>query len=275
MHPMTYLDPIHWFPTKPELLDVLVLLPSYRGPHARTRALLEDLSACGATIIPSYHCSDVALHRNLVAGRGLQILNEFDRLRYVFWLDDDMVGTVAHVAFLRATSRMLDAAATGLYCKRTDASVLTIKQQAREDPRRVTINTESDLLSFDSHGVLAGMGCLMVPRAKFLAHALAVPAFDHVIAGRKTQVPTMCCSGVCPDESGKFGWVSEDQCYCQGQWQWGNGVWSAPIVFGHMSEIALTPAVNAQWLPNHESSEPLTEPAPALAEVEVLASINQ
>jgi hypothetical protein len=60
--------------------------------------------------------------------------------------------------------------------------------------------------------------------------------------------------------------VSEDQCYCQGLWQWCNGVWTAPIVFGHMSEIALTPDVNATWLPNHESSEPLTDPAPPIVE---------
>jgi hypothetical protein len=266
MHPMTYLDPTHWFPTKPELRDVLVLLPSYRGPQPRTRALLEELSACGATIIPSYHCSDVALHRNLVAGRALQVIEQHDRLRFIFWLDDDMVGTVAHIAFLRATCIALQAAVTGLYCKRTDPSVLTIKQQACEVPHEAKILTTNDLLHFESHGVIAGMGCLMVPRTDFLAHCEAVPAFDHVIAGRRMGVPALCCSGVCPDERGKIGWVSEDQCYCQGLWQWGSGVWTAPIVFGHMSDIALTPHVNANWLPNHESSEPLTEPAPAMPE---------
>jgi hypothetical protein len=270
---MTYLDPMHWFPSNPELRDVLVLLPSYRGPHARTRALLEDLSACGAHIIPSYHCSDVALHRNLVAGRALQVLEQHDRLRFVMWLDDDMVGTVAHIAFMRAAAVGLQAAVTGLYCKRTDPSVLTIKQQAREEPRSTRILSDREVLQIDCHGVLAGMGCLMVPRTDFLAHCNAVPKFDHVIAGRKMGVPALCCSGVCPDENGKIGWVSEDQCYCQGQWQWCNGVWTAPIVFGHMSEIALTPEVNAKWLPNHESSEPLTVPAPALPES--LAAIEQ
>jgi hypothetical protein len=178
-----------------------------------------------------------------------------------------MVGTVAHVEFLRATCEDLRAAVTGLYCKRTDPSTLTIKQQACEEPREAVIRTEKDLLSFTCHGVLAGMGCLMLRRQEFLAHCEAVPAFDHVIAGRKMGVPALCCSGVCPDERGKIGWVSEDQCYCQGLWQWGSGVWTAPIVFGHMSDIALTPQVNANWLPNHESSEPLTEPAPAMPEV--------
>lgn len=268
MHQITYLDPTHWFPNRPQLHNVLVLLPSYRGPHARTRALLEDLSACGATIVASYHCSDVALHRNLVAGRALQVLERNENLRFVLWLDDDMVGTVAHVAFLRATCEDIEASATGLYCKRTDPSVLTIKQQAREDMREAVIQTESEALAFTSHGVIAGMGCLLVPRTEFLVHAATVPAFDHVIAGRKTAVPALCCSGVCPDENGKIGWVSEDQCYCQGLWQWGNGVWTSPIVFGHMSETALTPQVNAQWLPNHESSEPLTDPAPPMTAVE-------
>jgi hypothetical protein len=271
MHPMTYLDPTHWFPSdrfpiKPKLHDVLVLLPSYRGPQPRTRALLENLSACGATIIPSYHCSDVALHRNLVAGRALQVLEQTTGIRFVFWLDDDMVGTVSHVEFLRATSASLKAAVTGIYCKRTDPSVLTIKQQAREVPRRACIDTVHEKIEFDCHGVLAGMGCLMVRREEFLAHSEAVPAFDNVIAGRKMGVPALCCSGVCPDERGKIGWVSEDQCYCQGLWQWGSGVWTAPIVFGHMSDIALTPHVNANWLPNHESSEPITEPATAMPE---------
>ena len=267
MHPMTYLDPTHWFTYQPSLLDVLVLLPSYHGPHARTRALIEEMSACGATIVASYHCSDVALHRNLVAGRALQTLERNEGLRFVFWLDDDMVGTVAHVAFLRATCAKLRAAVTGLYCKRVDPAVLTIKQQAREDPRDVVIATETELLSFVSHGVIAGMGCLMVSRSDFLLHAATVPAFDHIIAGRKMGVPALCCSGVCPDERGKIGWVSEDQCYCQGLWQWCSGVWTAPIVFGHMSEIALTPEVRAQWLPSHESSEPLTDRAPDSPEV--------
>lgn len=261
---MTYLDPTHWFPTVPSLHDVLVLLPSYRGPHPRTRALLEDLSACGANIVASYHCSDVALHRNLVAGRALQVLEANERLRWVMWLDDDMVGTLAHVAFLRAACSELKAAVTGLYCKRTDPAVLTIKQQARELPKRVCFDTELKPVSFESHGVLAGLGCLMVSRDDFQLHAATVPAFDHVIAGRKMGVPALCCSGVCPDETGKIGWVSEDQCYCQGLWQWCRGVWTAPIVFGHMSETALTPDVVPSWLPDHESSEPITEPAPAM-----------
>jgi len=165
---------------------------------------------------------------------------------------------------LRATCVATQAAVTGLYCKRTDPSILTVKQQACEVPTRATIQTEREPISFDCHGVLAGMGCLMVGRTDFLDHCKAVPAFDHVIAGRKMGVPALCCSGVCPDERGKIGWVSEDQCYCQGLWQWGNGVWTAPIVFGHMSDIALTPEVGAKWLPNHESSEPLTDPAPAM-----------
>jgi hypothetical protein len=261
---MTYLDPTHWFPTAPSLHDVLVLLPSYRGPHPRTRALLEDMSACGAQIVASYHCSDVALHRNLVAGRALQVLEQNESLRFVLWLDDDMVATLAHVAFLRLACSALDAAVTGLYCKRTDPSVLTIKQQARAEPRDVVIQAGSESLAFTSHGVLAGMGCLMVSRSDFRLHAATVPAFDHVIGGRKMGVPALCCSGVCPDETGKIGWVSEDQCYCQGLWQWASGVWTAPIVFGHMSETALTPDVVPSWLPDHESSEPLTEPAPAL-----------
>lgn len=267
MHPMTYLDPLHWFPTQPSLRDVLVLLPSYHGPHARTRALLEEMSACGATILASYMCSDVALHRNLIGGRGLRALENDRALRFVFWLDDDMVGTLAHVAFLRATCAVAQAAVTGLYCKRTDPSMLTIKQQAYEQPRAVHIKTGYEELVFASHGVLAGMGCLMVRREEFLAHADAVPTFDHIVGGCKMQIPAVCCSGVCQDQNGKIGWVSEDQCYCQGQWQWANGVWTAPIVFGHMSEIALTPDVNSTWLPDHESSEPLTDRAPDSPEV--------
>jgi hypothetical protein len=196
----------------------------------------------------------------------MQVLARNDALQYVMWLDDDMVGTVAHVAFLRAASSDLQAATTGLYCKRTDQSMLTIKSQAYEDPRTVSVQTETEELLIKTYGVLAGLGCLMLRRQEFLAHCEAVPAFDHVIAGSKTGVPAVCCSGVCPDERGKIGWVSEDQCYCQGQWQWGNGVWTVPIVFGHMSEIALAPEINAQWLPSHESSEPLTDPAPALHE---------
>lgn len=172
------------------------------------------------------------------------------------WLDDDMVASPAHVAFLRDACAALAACVTGIYCKRGEPRVVTIKHYIGESPQTVNVFADDGPVSFVSYPVTGGMGCMMLPVDTFLAHCRTVPSFMQLDGTGKNlePVPGICASGMTADTNGNLGWLSEDQCYCESLWHWANGVWTVPAAFGHVSEVPLAPIPNAQWLMNAETS---------------------
>jgi len=218
---------------------------------------MDQLETAGVTVCISYGCSDVALHRCIVAGRALKGLQSSPSIEYVMWFDDDMVATPSHVAFLRAALRSTShadlGAVTGIYCKRNNPSQVTIRPYHGKKSRDSYVIAdmpdpqESRIVPFESHPVLCGMGCLMMTRATFERHCAASPQFEtHTASGE--FLPAIDASGVVTDEEGKLGWISEDQVYCTGLWQYCEGVWTTPIAFGHICEVAVFPKPDAEWL---------------------------
>lgn len=258
MKPIIYLDPKKFFP-KPRLDDVLVLMPSHSGPRFRTRAFLDALAEAGVTICISYGITDVALHRCLVAGRAVRgLTKDYPGLNYVFWLDDDMFGTPEHVAFLRAAVDAMpyQGAVTGIYCKRNNPKQITIRPYAGEESYTSSLMFQRSYMipqrcEFETHPVLAGMGCMMLKKQTFLEHCAASPQFETHTHG---EAPAICASGPCLDETGKFGWVSEDQCYSTGLWKYAGGVWTTPIAFSHLAEVPLLPLPDSEWLETYDDT---------------------
>lgn len=255
-----YLDPLKYW-HNPQLDSVLILVPSYKGPHPITMQFLNDCVAAGADITPSWGCSDVAMHRCIVAGAACQRIVERSEMKkpisHVVWIDDDMMGTPSHVAGLMQLSNAIGGPVTGHYCKRGSSNVLTLKRYPWGNVVRVRVRSSSpdlESLAFDAQPVTAGMGCLCVPAAEFLEHCERAPKWSGIAGanGKGSPAPGICASGMCTDSQGRIGWMSEDQTYCEGLWQYGFGLWEVPIEFAHISEVPLRPSPTAEWLPNPE-----------------------
>lgn len=243
-----YLNPLDHFPS-PKLERILALVPSYREPALQTSRMLKDLMGSGVDILASSGCSDPALHRCLIAGRALKVLTEMpDKWDYVVWIDDDIVGSTSHYAFMRAACVALDAPVSGIYCKRNDPTMVCIRRMTVQSIESRQVMLEEGNVTFISEPVTAGMGAIMMKAEHFIYHCQSVPLVVSPDNAKDTKMPGICASGMCPDKAGNVGWVSEDMCYCQSLWHYQLGLWSLPIVFGHVSSIPLYPNSNAEWL---------------------------
>jgi hypothetical protein len=177
--------------------------------------------------------------------------------KFVLWLDDDMVASPSHVAFMRDACGSVGQAVSALYCKRGNSRVLTIKEYLDREPLDVEMFVDgARRVDFISYPVTAGMGCLMVPVEIFEKHCASVPQFKQLTVDGLEPIPGICASGMSADVNGNLGWMSEDQCYCESLWHWAGGVWTVPIVFSHLSEVPLVPIANAEWLMNAQSAIP-------------------
>lgn len=250
---ISYLDPTKYYNNavlrdEEALSNVLVLLPSYRGPALAARRCVDTLTACGSNVIASYMCSDPALHRCLVASRALEYAESHPEIidsHYVIWIDDDMTFTPSHVAMLRDMSAELYRPVTGLYCKRTSSLELTAKIYTEADAKPKQLS-----LGVDAIPVTAGMGCLLLPLRVFVDHCREVPSCTFVVHGKPTTLPGICASGMSHGIDGTIGWMSEDQVYCESLWYYGYGLYAVPIRFGHLTEVSIYPSDDARWLPN-------------------------
>lgn len=238
---------------------MLLLLPSYKAPHVLTQQFVDQLRGFGVQVVRSQGCSDPALHRCLIAGAAMQRIREARKTgavpwEFVLWLDDDMVASPAHVVFLREASAALGACVTGIYCKRGQPQVITIRHRVGTETQTVNLIADDVPVSFPSYPVTGGMGAMMLPIDVFEEHCRQVPSFVQLDGTGKPQpIPGVCASGMTEDDEKRMGWLSEDQCYCESLWHWANGVWSVPVVFGHISEVPLAPMPGAQWLMNSQS----------------------
>jgi hypothetical protein len=182
------------------------------------------------------------------------MLEANDRLRYVLWLDDDMIAMGAHVAFLRRCVDATSQACTAYYCKRGHPNELAMRAVSEVPPKLVSVMFCNDqVLTFSAHAVLCGMGFLMLSRQHFVLHCEVSP----VVGAGDSTVPVVCTSGpvevttaetMLSASAPSLTWFSEDISYCDGLWNLCNGVVAVPIAVAHLSTIALLPAPDAAWL---------------------------
>lgn len=207
----------------------------------------EQLAMAESMILRSQGISDIALHRNIVAGMAMQFIESHQEVRYVLWLDDDMVFSLEDIQGLRWFCRALDAPVTACYCKRGYPSQLTWGFAGPEYSKRTAALPTGDLI--DVYPVVAGMGAMMLSRNDFTMTCAAVPQFDKVEAAGKKTFPAVCWTTAITDETtGKVEWVSEDRAYSSLLWSAIGGLWGVPIALGHVSEVPLLPSVDASWL---------------------------
>lgn len=185
-----------------------------------------------------------------MAGRAWEVLRrDGGKYEFVLWLDDDMICRENTVQFMVACSLLTGVAVTGYYCKRGQSTCLALSRMPGEKLHFVLRDTNQDERRIELAPVIGGMGCLLIPRAQFIKHVESVPSVTKFDAdGKRSDMPGVCSSGFCPDETGTLGWLSEDLVYGQSLWHWANGVYAAPVVWAHISEMPLLPLPNATWL---------------------------
>lgn len=239
----------------PDLSDVLLLMPSYHGPCPRAAAAVQCLVGSGVYPVTSFGYSDVAAHRNLVAGRARTLIRAKPCWRYVLWLDDDMLPTPSDIGCLRAIARAMREAiaVTAMYCKRADPRRLTLRPVLDTSGMPVIADCDvsqechvhgTEVPLFELPRVVGGMGCLLVPVDTFLRHCALMGDVGIIRSSDAGEepVPAVCSAGVRTSDGHAY-WQSEDIGYTSGM-----AVHAAPLVVAHLSLVGLLPYSNARWL---------------------------
>lgn len=229
------------------LKSVLVLCPVYSQPNVPTGLLIELLRGLGAKVRITRGISDIATARNLAAAGAHEELLKNDRFEVVFWLDGDMTASPMHIAALSALALEHDAAIAGFCCQRTDNRRWAAKRMPGDPVTGLPRTPKDGEGPLELIPVYSGMACLAVPTRQFLAVCNAAPWFT--LKGCQ-RAPAICQSRILDDGS----WVSEDIWHAMQLWKEG-GIYLAPIVFGHLTEVAVTPAVDG-WFLDEEPCQP-------------------
>jgi len=249
-----FLDPKD-FELHQRLDNVMILVPSYKQPHPLTRQCVDNLTSLGADVQASWGCSDPALHRCIMAGRAWEVLRRDEgKYEFVLWFDDDMICRPNTVQFMIACSLLTGVAISAYYCKRGQSSCLALSRMPGEPLEFALADKSGASRLIQLEPVIGGMGCLLIPRHQFLKHVQSVPNVTKFRDdGSRSDMPGICSSGFCPDDTGLLGWLSEDLVYGQSLWHWANGVYAAPVVCAHISEMPLLPLPGARWLNDHSA----------------------
>lgn len=227
-----------------EALDILehlvVLCPSYQRPEIKTAELLSTLMRLGTEIIIRTGISDIATARNLVASDAYHRLHDSDGLRFrcLFWLDGDMLASPHHIAAVCKLALEHQTEVTGLCCPRGTPNRIAAKRLPVVDP---------DVLgdAIELWPVYSGLACLGICRDEFIGLCNHVDWFELV--GQK-RAPALCQSRMSLNPAGDSSWLSEDMYYSKIAWEHGRGIYLAPIEFGHLSLVPVTPGVDARFL---------------------------
>lgn len=242
--------------------NVLVLLAPYGSEKPSTAAFVSELQAEGACILKTQAKAEVSLTRNVLAGHACDALRSLPNLHWVFWLDQDITGTVGGVLQLIELSSHIMQLSTGLgyptmsgmYVNRyVTPRILACHALRGMDRLRIDDLGEHPL---DCVPALCGMGCLLQHRSTFLAHCDESPHF--LFPTRDTIVPEVCSSHrIHSSEIAKYlpidpeldayWWQSEDFDYCAREFEQGRLVFAAPVAFGHETESILWPDEQATF----------------------------
>jgi|WetSurMetagenome_2_1015567.scaffolds.fasta_scaffold00908_29 hypothetical protein len=205
----------------------------------------------GAVIVRSTGISDIALHRNLIAGMGMQVLKSNEQLSSVLWLDDDMTFAVEDIAALKYFAAIGHCAVTAIYCKRGNSKELTCgpafaPNESGADHKWLALPDGSEVECFP---VIAGMGAMMLSRDDFVKSCeLSQRCFGKTKTAADAM-PAVCFSGPMANDDGSYEWVSEDRAYSSLLWSvLPGGLFAVPVAVGHVSEVALVPDADAVWL---------------------------
>lgn len=263
------------------LHGLMVLLPSYGACEPQTELALDPIRQAGAMVVRSVGCSDVALHRCLIAAMAQRIIGEAaddstvpSRVNWVLWLDADMVvdpRTLAEqIVRLELLGRSLGRsrvdwpALSGTYVQRTRNNIIAARRMPPDEPARSIEAPESER-AFPSGAralipVHAGMGALMQSREAFSRHCREA---ERARFPNGDTCPVITSSMMLPCQSGNRAWGSEDFVYCAWEWQQGRGVYlDRDLTYGHVCRLVVAPA-GALELPDDDGRRFPAQEAPA------------
>lgn len=199
-------------PDELPLKNVCVLIPTREGISTNTRNCLDDLIVLGARRVVVSGCADVALARNLLMTRALDLTTE--ETECFLLLDDDILFDRATAQLLVERALLANRAVSAVYCT-NDGHIAA---------RRL-----------DDDRWLTGLGFMAVPRSLLQIFANALPRLK---SAREQDLYAFCQSRMLENDK-ELGtvWLSEDQwfCHCLG------GVVLAPLRVQHWKRVPLLP----------------------------------
>lgn len=240
--------------------NVLVLLAPYGSEKPSTSQFVAQLQASGACILKTQAKAEVSLTRCVLAANACDALRQLPDLQWVFWLDQDVSGTVGNILhMIEVASHVMMSAEgqgyptlSGVYVNRySEPPRLACYALKDFDPIVISELAEQPIMLVAS---LCGMGCLLQHRSVFLAHCDEAPHFRF--PSRETIVPEVCTSHrihtselakylpVNADEDCYY-WQSEDFDYCAREFEHGRLVFTVPVGFGHECDRVIFPEANS------------------------------
>jgi hypothetical protein len=183
----------------------------------------------GAIYCPSSGYSDPALHRNLLAKKILNALEQHPR-RLICLMDDDMVVPPLQLAQLCETywlvrqQRAYPAVSAAYMIRREgeDRLAAVAIQSDQKQPEGLTIlgswktGGEDEMLQLP--GVYTGLGCLVMEAEVFRSLCETSPQIRESYDGQNVNWPALFQSGAYPTFNGQMQWASEDTYFCERLW---------------------------------------------------------
>jgi hypothetical protein len=230
--------------------DVLVLVAPHGSPTPKCSQYISTLREMGATIVFSQCYAEVSLTRNVAASAAYDVLQKCPDLKWVFWLDADMVGMPYALGTLRAIALSIaeydsDGRAptlSGAYVNRHDYRHDRVRLAAHATKDAEEIEIAIGGADWQLTMALCGMGCLLQSRQVFMQHCdesehFCYPSEDHL-------VPEVCSAfRVHASElseyielqpgADRYYWQNEDFDYCVRELDRGRNVYLVNVPFGH------------------------------------------
>lgn len=228
-----------------DLSDTLVMVAALDSLAGGTSVSLNSLAIAGAIIQYGSCYAEVSLTRNLQAYHAEKKLRGDDSLRWVLWLDHDVMIMADGIAHLRELARFSQGSVSALYLNRHQDSPVAAAEYVKGRAARVVeyeSGEKSVLLP-----ALTGLGAFMQSREAFLLHCDESERF--AFHSYRQEVPAVCMSAIYDSSYagnyvrtvGDRVWVNEDFDYCIREFEQGRSVYLSAIQCKHRTSTWLTP----------------------------------
>lgn len=231
-------------PEQIDLSDVLVLVAGLHSIAGGTAHTLSTMAVAGAQIHLGECHPDVSLTRNLQAYLAERTLLEDEQLKWVFWLDHDIMLPVESVVELRELARASGGSVSGLYINRHQAELLAAAECVIGWPAKTV---ELDwMLPTMLLPAFCGFGAFMQSRESFLRHCVeserfAFHTYRDVPAAFRCGIVQSSMARHLIRTVGDYIWMSEDFDYCMREFNAQRPVYLSHVQCKHHSGTWLVP----------------------------------
>ena len=227
-----------------DLSDVLVLVAGLNSIAGGTSASLSAMAIAGAQIHYGECHPDVSLTRNLQCYFAEQYLQQDDRIKWVFWLDHDIMIPVDAVVELRELARAVQGSVSGLYVNRHHGEPRAAAEAVRGwQPKTIELAGMKPTMLLPA---FCGFGAFMQSRETFEAHLaeserFAFYTYRGVPAAFRCGLVNSDCAKHLIRTMGKCIWMSEDFDYCLQEFNANRPVYLSHVQCKHHAGAWLIP----------------------------------